>query len=245
LSYWHPAAREPTIDDISLEIPKGHWVAFIGPTGAGKTTLADLILGLLVPSSGRILVDGRNLRDNLAGWQRNVGYVPQTVYLIDDSVRRNIAFGVPEEEIDDERVWQALRAAQVDHLVRSLPGELNANVGERGDRLSGGERQRLGIARALYRDPEVLVIDEATANLDPGTEAAIVEAIGGLRGKKTIIVITHRPAFARNCDCIYMLAQGRLRNSGGYSDLLSREPAFLEFSGGASEAIAVDAASSV
>ncbi len=245
LSYCYPATRRPAIDDVSLEIPQGHWVAFIGPTGSGKTTLADLILGLLVPNSGRILVDGRNLHDNLGGWQRNVGYVAQTVYLIDDSVRRNVAFGVPEEEIDDERVWQVLRAAQVDHLVRSLPGELNAIVGEHGDRLSGGERQRLGIARALYRDPEVLVIDEATANLDPGTEAAIVEAIGGLRGKKTIIVITHRLAFVRNCDCIYMVAQGRLRNSGGYSDLLSREPAFLEFSGGASEAIAVDAASSV
>jgi ATP-binding cassette, subfamily B, bacterial PglK len=245
LSYSYPATRQPAIDDVSLEIPKGHWAAFIGPTGAGKTTLADLILGLLVPSSGRILVDGRNLHDNLASWQRNIGYVPQTVYVIDDSVRRNVAFGVPEEEIDDERVWQALRAAQVDHLVRSMPGELNAIIGERGGRISGGERQRLGIARALYRDPEVLVIDEATANLDPGTEAAIVEVIGGLRGKKTIIIITHRLAFARNCDCIYMLAQGRLRNSGGYSDLLSREPAFLEFCGGASEAIAVDAASSV
>jgi ATP-binding cassette subfamily C protein len=181
----------------------------------------------LVPNSGRILVDGRNLHDSLAGWQRNIGYVPQTVYLIDDTVRRNVAFGVPEEEIDDERVWQALRAAQVDHHVRSLPGELNAIVGEHGDRLSGGERQRLGIARALYRDPGVLVIDEATANLDPGTEAAIIETISGLRGKKTIIAITHRLAFVRNCDCIYMLAQGRLRNSGGYSDLLSREPAFL------------------
>jgi len=245
LSYCYPATRRPAIEDVSLEIPQGHWVAFIGPTGAGKTTLADLILGLLVPNSGRILVDGRNLHDNLGGWQRNVGYVAQTVYLIDDSVRRNVAFGVPEEEIDDERVWQALRAAQVDHLVSSLPGELNAVVGEHGDRLSGGERQRLGIARALYRDPEVLVIDEATANLDPATEAAIVEAIGGLRGKKTIIVITHRLAFVRNCDCIYMLAQGRLRNSGGYSELLSREPAFLEFCGGASEASPVDAASSV
>jgi ABC-type multidrug transport system fused ATPase/permease subunit len=245
LSYCYPATRRSAIDDVSLEIPQGHWVAFIGPTGAGKTTLADLILGLLVPNSGRILVDGRNLHDKLAGWQRNVGYVPQTVYLIDDSVRRNVAFGVPEEEIDDERVWRALRAAQVDHLVGSLPGGLNATVGEHGDRLSGGERQRLGIARALYRDPEVLVIDEATANLDPGTEAAIVEAIGKLRGKKTIIVITHRPAFVRNCDCIYMLAQGRLRNSGGYSELLSREPAFLEFCGGASEATPVDAASSV
>ena len=245
LTYCYPATSRPAIDDVSLEIPQGHWVAFIGPTGAGKTTLADLILGLLVPSSGRILMDGRNLRDNLAGWQRNIGYVPQTVYLIDDSVRRNVAFGVPEEEIDDERVWQALRAAQIDHLVGLLPGELNATVGEHGDRLSGGERQRLGIARALYRDPEVLVIDEATANLDPGTEAAIVKAIGKLRGKKTIIVITHRPAFVRNCDCIYMLAQGRLRNLGGYSDLLSREPAFLEFCGGGSEASPVDAAASV
>ena len=245
LSYRYPEAHQPVLDDVSLEIPKGHWVSFIGPTGTGKTTLADLIMGLLVPTSGRILVDGRNLHDNLAGWQRNIGYVPQTVHLIDDSVRRNVAFGVPEEEIDDERMWQALRGAQVDHLVRSLPDGLNARVGERGDRLSGGERQRLGIARALYRDPEVLVIDEGTANLDPRTEAAIVETIGGLREKKTIIAITHRPAFVRNCDCIYMLAQGRLRNSGRYSDLLSREPDFLEFCGATSGALPVDAASSV
>jgi ATP-binding cassette subfamily C protein len=245
LSFWYPEARQSVLDDVSFEIPKGHWVSFIGPTGTGKTTLADLIMGLLVPTSGRILVDGRNLHDNLVGWQRNIGYVPQTVHLIDDSVRRNVAFGVPEEEIDDERMWQVLRAAQVDHLVRSLPDGLNARVGERGDRLSGGERQRLGIARALYRDPEVLVIDEGTANLDPRTEAAIVETIGGLREKKTIIAITHRPAFVRNCDCIYMLAQGRLRNSGRYSDLLSREPDFLEFCGATSGALPVDAASSV
>jgi ABC-type multidrug transport system fused ATPase/permease subunit len=245
LSYWYPEMRRPAIADVSLEIPQGHWVAFIGPTGAGKTTLADLILGLLVPSSGSILVDGRDLHDSLAGWQRNIGYVPQSVYLIDDSVRRNVAFGMPEEEIDDKRVWEALRAAQADHLVRALPGELEAIIGEHGDRLSGGERQRLGIARALYREPEVLVIDEATANLDPGTEAAIVEAIGKLRGKKTIIVITHRPAFVRNCDCIYMFAQSRLRNSGGYSELLLSDPAFREFCGGAPGAIVVDAASSV
>ena len=233
LSYRYPEAHQPVLDDVSLEIPKGHWVSFIGPTGTGKTTLADLIMGLLVPTSGRILVDGRNLHENLVGWQRNIGYVPQAVHLIDESVRRNVAFGVPEEEIDEERMWQVLRAAQVDHLVRSLPGGLNAKVGQCGDRLSGGECQRLGIARTLYRDPEVLVIDEGTANLDPTTEAAIVETIGGLRGKKTIIAITHRSTFARNCDCIYMLAQGRLRNSGGYSDLLSKEPDFLEFCGGA------------
>ena len=245
LSYCYPVTPRTAIDDVSLEIPQGHWVAFIGPTGAGKTTLADLILGLLTPSSGKILVDGRDLHDNLAGWQRNIGYVPQTVHLIDDSVRRNVAFGVSNEEIDDNRVWEALHAAQVDHLVHALPGELEAIVGERGDRLSGGERQRLGIARALYGDPAVLVIDEATANLDPGTEAAIVETIGKLRGKKTIIVITHRPAFARHSDCIYMLAEGRLRSSGRYSELLAREPAFRDFARGASEAIAVDAASSI
>jgi ATP-binding cassette, subfamily B, bacterial PglK len=245
LSYWYPAAPRPAIDGISLEIPQGHWIALIGPTGAGKTTLADLILGLLTPSSGRIVVDGRDLHDNLAGWQRNIGYVPQAVYLIDDSVRRNVAFGAPEEEIDDERVWHALGAAQMDHLVRSLPGELDASIGEQGDRLSGGERQRLGIARALYRNPDVLVIDEVTANLDPATEAAIVEVVGSLRGKTTIIAITHRLAFARNCDCIYMLARGRLRNSGKYSDLLAREPAFLEFCRDTSEAVAVDAAFSL
>jgi ABC-type multidrug transport system fused ATPase/permease subunit len=231
LSYFYPGVRQAAIDDVSLEIPKGHWVAFIGPTGAGKTTLADLVLGLLIPGSGRIMVDGRNLHDNAAGWQRNIGYVPQAIYLIDDTVRRNIALGVPEEEIDEDQVWEALRGAQADHLVRSLPSALDAMVGQRGARLSGGERQRLGIARALYGNPEVLVIDEATANLDPATEAAIVEVVDGLRGKKTIIVIAHRPAFVRNCDCIYMLSQGRLRNSGTYSELLLREPAFLEFCG--------------
>jgi ATP-binding cassette subfamily C protein len=235
VSYWYPTAPKPAIDDVSFEIQQGQWVGLIGSTGAGKTTLVDLILGLLVPSSGKILVDGRDLQDNLAGWQRNIGYVPQTVYLIDDSVRRNVAFGVPQAEIDDERVWEALRAAQVDHVVRSLPGELVAIVGESGDRLSGGERQRLGIARALYRDPGILVIDEATANLDPGTEAAIVEAIGKLKGKKTIIVISHRPAFVKGCDGIYMLAKGRLQNRGQYSELLVTDPVFLDFWRGEAE----------
>jgi len=243
LSYSYPVAHQPAIVDVSIEIPRGNWVSFIGPTGSGKTTLADLMLGLLVPTSGQILVDGRNLHDDVASWQRNIGYVSQNVYLMDDSIRHNIALGVPEEDIDDGRIWNALRAAQIDQLVRSLPGELNSGVGERGGRLSGGERQRLGIARALYRDPEVLVIDEATANLDPGTEAAIVEAIGELRGKKTIIVITHRPAFVRNSDCIYMMARGRIRNSGPYAELLSKEPDFVEFCGGASGPVAIDAAS--
>ncbi len=231
LSYHYPGSEHLAVDDVSLEIPKGHWVALVGPSGAGKTTLGDLILGLFVPSGGRIKVDGRDMRENLAGWQRNIGYIPQAVYLIDDNIRRNVGFGVPDDEIDDERIWQALRAAQVDRLVRSLPGELDARVGEQGDRLSGGERQRLGIARALYRDPEVLVVDEATANLDPATEAAIVETLGQIRGKKTIIVITHRLPLVRNCDRIYMLVKGRVHNSGNYSELLSKEPGFMEFAG--------------
>ncbi len=244
VSYFYPSTHRPAIDDLSMVIPKGHWVGLIGPTGAGKTTLADIILGFLTPTSGKIVLDEHNLHDNLAGWQRNIGYVPQTTYLIDDSVRRNVAYGVPDAEIDDERVWIALRTAQVDHLVRSLRGELDAIVGERGGRLSGGERQRLGIARALYGDPEVLVIDEGTSNLDPVTEAAIVEVVAGLRGKKTIIVIAHRPAFVRNCDCIFMLAKGRLRSSGRYSELLAKDRDFSEFCGIASVAVPVHAAPS-
>jgi ATP-binding cassette, subfamily B, bacterial PglK len=229
LSYCYPGASQPAINNVSLEIPRGHWIAFVGPTGAGKTTLANLILGLLEPSSGTILLDGRNLHDNLAGWQRRIGYVPQSVYLMDDSVRRNVAFGSPEEEIDDGRVWQALRAAHVDGLVRSLPGGLDSIVGEKGDRLSGGERQRLGIARALYRDPAVLVVDEATANLDVTTEAAIGDTLAAVRGEKTIIAIAHRLQLVRNCDRIYLLTEGRLQNSGSYSELLLRDPAFLQW----------------
>jgi ABC-type multidrug transport system fused ATPase/permease subunit len=206
-------------------------VGLIGPTGAGKTTLVDLMLGLFVPASGRILVDGRDLRDDVAGWQRNIGYVPQDIYLIDDTVRRNVAFGLPDQDIDDEQVWKALRAAQVDGLVRSLPGGLSAVSGERGDRLSGGERQRLGIARALYHNPEVLVVDEGTANLDNETEAAIVRTLAGLRGEKTIIVVAHRLPLVKNCDCVYLLRQGRVRNFGALSELVATDPAFREFAG--------------
>ena len=233
LSYRYPSMPQPAIDNVSLEIPKGHWVGLIGPTGAGKTTLVDLMLGLLVPTSGRILWDGGDLQDDVAGWQRNIGYVPQDIYLMDDTVRRNVAFGLPDREIDDERVWNALRAAQIDNFVCSLPGGLSAMTGERGERLSGGERQRLGIARALYRDPQVLVVDEATANLDNPTEAAIVQTLARLRGEKTIIVIAHRLGMVKNCDCVYLLRQGRLRNSGAFSDLFSTDPAFREFAGSA------------
>ncbi len=231
LSYRYPSMSQPAIHDISLEIPRGHWVGLIGPTGAGKTTLVDLMLGLFIPTSGQILVDGRDLQDDVYGWQRIIGYVPQDIYLMDDTVRRNVAFGVPDQDIDDQRVWKALQAAQVDGLVCSLPGGLDAMVGERGDRLSGGERQRLGIARALYHDPQVLVVDEGTANLDRETEAAIVHTLARLRGRKTIIVVAHRLPLVRDCDHIYLIRQGRVQNSGAYSDLLSTDPSFREFAG--------------
>ncbi len=231
VSYHYPATSKPAIDDVSLEIPKGHWVGLIGPTGAGKTTLIDLMLGLFVPTSGRILVDGRDLQDDVAGWQRNIGYIPQHIYLMDDTVRRNVAFGLPDEEIDDERVRRALHDAQIDDLVLSLPGGLSAMTGERGIRLSGGERQRLGIARALYRDPQVLVVDEGTANLDNETEAAIVDTLVQLKRKKTIIVIAHRLSVVKDCDCVYQIQHGRVRNSGALADLFATDPALREFAG--------------
>jgi ABC-type multidrug transport system fused ATPase/permease subunit len=233
VSYTYPGKRQPAIDDVSIEIPRGHWVGFVGPTGAGKTTLIDLILGLLLPTSGMILIDGRDLRREVSGWQRKIGYVPQDIYLIDDSVRRNVAFGVPDAEIDDARIWKALHAAQLDTTVRTLPGGLDAMTGQRGERLSGGERQRLGIARALYGDPEVLIVDEATANLDPETEAAIVDTLARLRGEKTIIVIAHRFSVVKNCDCVYLMKGGRVQNSGALSHLFSTDPAFREFAGNA------------
>ena len=171
------------------------------------------------------------MQENVRGWQRNIGFVPQNVYLLDDTIRRNVAFGVQDHDIDDGQVWRALRAAQIDDLIRSLPGGLDAVVGERGDRISGGERQRLGIARALYRNPQVLVIDEGTANLDNETEAAIVSSLAGLRGEKTIIVVAHRLALVTRCDQVYYLRNGRLLRSGAFVDLVSTDPGFRQFAG--------------
>ena len=231
VSYSYPASSQPALGDISLEIPKGHWVGFVGPTGAGKSTLMDLILGLFAPTSGRVLVDGHNLQEDVRGWQRNLGFVPQNVYILDDTIRRNVAFGVQERDVDDRQVWRALCAAQIDDRVRSLPGGLDTVVGERGSRMSGGERQRLGIARALYRDPQVLIIDEGTANLDNETEAAIVRSLAELRGDKTIIVVAHRLALVTECDQVYYLRKGRLLRSGAFADLVSTDPGFRQFAG--------------
>lgn len=197
--------RPPVLEHFSMTIPRHSSVALIGPTGCGKTTLVDLLLGLLKPQSGKITVDGRNIEENLPSWQKKIGYVPQFIYLLDDSIRENVAFGVPPEEIDDSRVWQVLEQAQIADFVRSLPGQLAEPMGELGSRLSGGQRQRIGIARALYAAPEILILDEATSALDLETERAFADALAKLKGALTILTIAHRPATVQMCDRVVRL----------------------------------------
>lgn len=208
--FQYPGSFEPALKGLSLTIPKGRSVAFVGPTGAGKTTVVDMILGLLKPDKGELLVDNVNIQQNVCGWQRNIGYIPQMIYLSDDSIRCNVAFGVPDSIINDDKIWASLRAAQLDEFVKGLPDQLDTLVGERGVRLSGGQRQRIGIARALYHDPKILVLDEATSALDSETEEAISTAIDELVGEKTIIIIAHRPSTIKRCSIIFEMRNGEL-----------------------------------
>ena len=219
LSYRYPSGKEPVLRDISLEIRKGASVGLVGASGHGKSTLVDSILGLLPPAQGRITVDGVDIHGRIRGWQRIVGYVPQSIYLCDDTIRRNIAFGVPEEAIDDAAVQRAIAAARLDELVRSLPQGVDTNVGERGVRLSGGERQRIGIARALYHDPQVLVLDEATSALDSDTERAVMEAVESLHGTRTIIMVAHRLSTMARCDTLHRIEHGRIVQSGTFAEI--------------------------
>jgi ATP-binding cassette, subfamily B, bacterial PglK len=206
VAYAYPGSPE-VLNDINLRIPRGSSLALIGPSGSGKTTLADLTLGLLRPSRGRIRLDDRDISDRVADWQSHTGYIPQTIYLLDDSVRRNVAFGVPDEAIDDEQVWYALRQARLDDVVRSFPDGLSASIGENGGRLSGGQRQRLGIARALYSDPEFIVMDEATSALDETTEREIADTFASLVGRRTLLVIAHRPEIIGRCQFKYSIQE--------------------------------------
>ena len=208
--YRYPNQLEYNIYDVSLEIPVGKSVAFVGPSGAGKTTIVDIILGLLNPEKGRVLVDGKELKEQLTLWQKKIGYIPQSIYLSDDSIRHNVAFGMDDKEIDDDAVWRALRDAEMKEFIEKMPEGLDTFVGERGVRLSGGQQQRIGIARALYHNPEILFLDEATSALDTDTEKEIMKAIDGLKGEKTLIIIAHRLSTIENCDMVFQMQNGKI-----------------------------------
>ena len=203
VSYSYPEAQNPVLKNAFLNIPKNKSVAFIGPSGAGKTTLADLVLGILEPSNGKVTVDGKDIRTGIHSWHKQLGYIPQNIYIMDDTIRNNVAFGIDGDLIDDERVWKVLEEAQLKEFVESLDLGLDTNIGEGGMRLSGGQRQRIGIARVLYNDPQVLILDEATSALDMGTESAVMDAIDSFNGNKTLIIIAHRLSTVKNCDIVY------------------------------------------
>lgn len=205
VTYKYPDSDKIIFKNVNIAIPKNKSVAFIGPSGAGKTTLVDVILGILSPVEGAVLVDGRSIEENLDAWHNMIGYIPQTIYLMDDSIRKNIAFGIPDDSIEDERIWEVLKEVQLFDFVKELPDGLDTFIGEGGARISGGQRQRIGIARALYTNPEVLVLDEATSALDSDTEAAIMDAINSLMGSRTMIIIAHRLTTVENCDIIYQV----------------------------------------
>jgi ATP-binding cassette, subfamily B, bacterial PglK len=220
ISYRYPRAERTSLDRISLVIEKGVSIGLIGKSGAGKTTLVDAILGLLTPQEGDITIDGTSIYTNLRAWQNSIGYVPQSIFLIDDTLERNIAFGVPDREIDPHRLEKAIVAAQLEELVEHLPNGFQTMLGERGVLLSGGQRQRVGIARALYHERDILVFDEATAALDNQTEASVTESIKALSGIKTTIVIAHRLSTLVHCDRIYEMSNGQIIRCGSYQEIV-------------------------
>ena len=219
--YKYENSEKISLDSVSLIIPKKNIVALVGESGAGKSTLLSLISGLIKPSSGDVLVDGKDIHRSLFSWQKQIGYVPQSIYILDDTIRNNIAFGVQEKYVSEEKVWEVLRLAQLDSFVKELPNGLDALIGENGVRFSGGQRQRIGIARALYGEPQVLIMDEATAALDNETERALMDDVGSLRRDCTIIWSAHRITSIKHCDIIFFLSHGRVIASGTYDFLLS------------------------
>ena len=220
LSFSYPTRKEFLLSKISLTIKKGDFVGVIGETGSGKSTLINLLTGLLKPTEGKVEVDELNINENLKGWHKKIGYVPQSVYLTDDTIRKNIAFGLLEDNIDNNLVQQAVEKASLSQFLDSLPDGLETIVGEKGIKLSGGQQQRIGIARALYRDPEVLILDEATSSLDQSTEKVIVESINFLKRKKTLIIITHRLSTVKNCDKIFCIDKGKIIKQGIPEEIL-------------------------
>ena len=220
VTFAYAGATVPALSDLSLVVRRGESVGFIGTSGAGKSTLVDVLLGLLVPIGGEVRVDGRNIHADIRNWQNQIGYVPQSIFLTDDTLRRNVAFGLSDGQIDDAAVWRTIHAAQMDEFVRSLPNGLDTRVGERGVRLSGGQRQRIGIARALYHDPAILVMDEATSSLDPATERDVMRAVMTLHGEKTIVLVAHRLTTVEYCDRLYRLERGKVVEEGTPESML-------------------------
>lgn len=220
VSYRYPNTDKDVVSDVSFDIPRGKSIGLIGPSGAGKSTMADIILGILTPSSGQVMYGDMDVHKHPIAWSQKLAYIPQAIFLADETIRSNVAFGIAEEKIEDDKVWQALKEAQLDEFVKSLPEGLETMVGERGVRLSGGQRQRIGIARALYGDPEILVLDEATSALDAETESAVMDAIDRLQGRKTLIIIAHRLTTIANCQIIYKVDAGRITD---YTEEFRRE----------------------
>ncbi len=222
VSYRYPGAHGMALDQLSLTLRTGETVGIVGTSGSGKSTLVDVMLGLLEPADGRVEADGTDIRSGMRNWRKLVGYVPQSIYLTDDTLRRNVAFGIPDDEIDESAVERAIAFAQLDGFVSTLPEGLDTFVGERGVRLSGGQRQRIGIARALYHNPPILVLDEATSALDVATEREVIKSIGALHGSKTIVIVAHRLSTVEHCDRLYRLEHGRVAQEGPPSQLLAQ-----------------------
>ena len=209
ITYSYPNSDKLIFDHAELTVPIGASVGIVGTSGAGKSTVVDILLGLLEVKTGTVYADGVDVKENYRKWLKNVGYIPQMIFMLDDTIRKNVAFGVPEDKINEQRIWEVLKEAQLDEFVKTLPEGLDTGIGERGIRLSGGQRQRIGIARALYNNPEVLILDEATSALDNDTEAAIMESINMLHGKKTLIIIAHRLQTIEKCDIVYRVENGK------------------------------------
>jgi ATP-binding cassette, subfamily B, bacterial PglK len=222
IAYRYSNAEHQALNNICLTIPFGTSVGFIGTSGAGKSTLVDVILGLLLPENGQVKVDGINIQSNMRGWQDQIGYVGQSIFLTDETLRRNIAFGLPDDLINDISVMKAIKSAQLEDFVSNLPQGMETFVGERGVRLSGGQRQRIGVARALYHDPAVLVLDEATSALDMATEKSLMEAINALHGDKTLLIIAHRLSTVANCDWVYKMEEGSVIDAGRFEVLINK-----------------------
>ena len=209
ITYAYPNTEKRIFDHAQLVIPVGAAVGIVGTSGAGKSTIVDILLGLLEVQGGGVYADGVDVKTCYRSFLRNIGYIPQMIFMLDDTIRRNVAFGVHDEDVDENRVWEVLKEAQLEEFVRKLPQGLDTGIGERGIRLSGGQRQRIGIARALYYDPEVLILDEATSALDNDTEAAIMDSINRLHGRKTLVIIAHRLQTIEKCDLVYRVQEGK------------------------------------